>query len=143
MYSNILIPLDLSSADDAILEYVRPLARITNAKLTLIHVADGFMARNQQRMGESDEMRSDRAYLERRATQLRDDGFVVDAVLACGEPVKEIVTYADTGDYDLIAMSTHGHKFPADIILGSVASGVRHATGIPILLVPAKGRVKG
>ena len=140
LYSRILVPLDISAADEAVLEYIRPLARLTHAKLTLIHVADGFMARNQQRLGESEEMRQDRDYLERRTEELRGEGFDADAVLACGEPVKEIIACADRGDYDLIAMGTHGHRFPADLILGSVASGVRHSTTIPILLVPSKGR---
>ncbi len=113
------------------------------ARLTLVHVADGFMARNQERLNldESDEMREDRAYLERRRAELAGEGFTVDAVLACGEPTSHIVALAESKECDLIAMSTHGHRLIADMILGSVANEVRHRTEIPVLLVraPRKG----
>ena len=82
MYRHILIPLDNSPTDEAILTHIRGLARLTRARLTLLHVADGFMARNQVRLGldESDEMREDRAYLERRRKELAQDGFEVDMI---------------------------------------------------------------
>lgn len=137
MYKHILVPLDISSADEAILTHIRGLARLVNAKLTLIHVADGFMARNQNRLGESEEMRRDREYLEQRQEELRKDGFDVEAILACGEPVKQILAVADSEQCDLIAMSTHGHRMLSDFILGSVATDIRHRTRIPVLLVRA------
>ncbi len=104
-----------------------------------MHVADGFMARNQDRLGldESDEMRADRAYLERRKGELAGEGFRVDTILACGEPCEHITAVAAREACDLIAMSTHGHRMIADLILGSVASEVRHRTEIPVLLVRA------
>lgn len=140
MYQHILIPLDNSPADEAILQHIRGLARLTGARLTLLHVADGFMARNQERLGldESDEMREDRAYLSRRQAELAGEGFAVDAVLECGEPTDQILAIADRERCDLIAMSTHGHRLIGDLILGSVASEVRHRTDIPVLLVRAR-----
>jgi nucleotide-binding universal stress UspA family protein len=137
LYQHILIPLDNSPTDEAILTHIRQLARLTGARLTLVHVADGFMARNQKRLGldESTEMREDREYLARRAAELQGDGFQVDAVLECGEPADQILAIADREQCDLIAMSTHGHRFLSDLILGSVAEQVRHRTGIPVLLI--------
>ncbi len=139
MYRHILIPLDNSPADEAILKHIRALARMTGGRLTLIHVADGFMARNQERLGldESDEMRADRAYLQQRKDELAADGFDVSTVLACGEPSDHIVAVAQREQCDLIAMSTHGHRLISDLILGSVASEVRHRTDVPVLLVRA------
>ncbi len=135
MYTNIMIPLDNSATDEAILTHVRPLAKLTGAKLVLIHVADGFMARNQRYLGESEEMRQDRAYLEKRMAELKKEGFVVKAILAAGEPSREILENAAQEGSDLIAMSTHGHRGLSDLILGSVAEDVRHRTKIPVLLV--------
>ena len=137
MYEHILIPLDNSPADEAILMHIRKLARLTGARLTLVHVADGFMARNQKRLGldESDEMRDDREYLAQRAAELSAEGFKVGAILECGEPADQILAIADREACDLIAMSTHGHRFLSDLILGSVAEQVRHRTGIPVLLI--------
>ena len=137
MYQHILIPLDNSFADETILQHIRGLARLTGARLTLLHVADGFMARNQARLrlDESDEMRQDRAYLERRQGELAAEGFQVNSILACGEPADHILSVAEKEGCDLIAMSTHGHRFLSDLILGSVATEVRHRTNIPVLLI--------
>jgi nucleotide-binding universal stress UspA family protein len=139
MYRHILIPLDNSPSDEAILKHIRPLAQLTGAKLTLLHVADGFVARNQERLGldESDEMRADRAYLEQRQNELAGEGFQVSAVLECGEPVDRILETVEREGCDLIAMSTHGHRFLGDLILGSVANAVRHRTDTPVLLIRA------
>jgi nucleotide-binding universal stress UspA family protein len=137
MYKHILIPLENSKTDNVILEYIRPLARFSNARLTIIHVADGFMARNQKRLAESEEMRDDLEYLAKIEEGLRADGFTVNAVLACGEPAQHILETAQQEQCDLIAMSTHGHRGLSDIILGSVSSEVRHRTRIPVLTVRA------
>jgi len=137
MYQHILIPLENSKTDSVILEYIRPLARFTNARLTIIHVADGFMARNQKQLAESEEMRKDREYLAKIEEGLRADGFTVNTVLACGEPAEHILATAEQEQCDLIAMSTHGHRGLSDIILGSVSSEVRHRTRIPVLTVRA------
>jgi nucleotide-binding universal stress UspA family protein len=137
MYSHILIPLENSCVDNVILTHIRPLARLTNAEITLVHVADGFMARNQKDLGESEEMRDDFQYLKKREKELQEDGFVVKAILLYGEPSKEILALADKEKCDLIAMATHGHRFISDIILGSVASEIRHNTRIPVLQIRA------
>lgn len=137
MYKNILIPLENSVTDNTILTHIRPLAKLTNARITLVHVADGFMARNQKDLGESEEMRDDYQYLKRCELELKKDGFEVNSVLLYGEPYKEILALAEKEKCDLIAMATHGHRGLSDIILGSVASDVRHSTRIPVLQIKA------
>jgi nucleotide-binding universal stress UspA family protein len=137
MYNHILIPLENSSADNVILNHIKPLARLTNARIIIVHVADGFMARNQKDLGESEEMRDDYQYLKRRQIELQKDGFEVKSVLLSGEPYKEILALAEREQCDLIAMATHGHRGLSDIILGSVASDLRHRTKIPVLQIMA------
>jgi nucleotide-binding universal stress UspA family protein len=139
MYYSILIPIENSSADRTILDHVRTLAKMTGAKLLLLHVADGFAARNYKRLNlaESEEMQKDRAYLEQRATELRAEGFTVDHLLAMGDPAAEIVKIANANGIDLVAMATHGHRFVGDLIHGSTADKVRHAVKIPVLLLKA------
>lgn len=100
-------------------------------------MADGFMARNQHRLGESEEMRRDRKYLEQRQEELTGEGFEVTTVLACGDPAKEILARVVAADCDLIAMSTHGHRLLSDFVLGSVATEVRHRARVPVLLLRA------
>jgi nucleotide-binding universal stress UspA family protein len=139
MYRHILIPLENSLADEAILGHIKPLARMTGAKLLLVHVADGWVARNfdQLQLAESEEMKQDRAYLEKRQHELIGEGFSCDAMLALGEPADEIIKLAEMRDVDLIAMSTHGHRFISDILYGATADKVRHAVDVPVLLLRA------
>jgi nucleotide-binding universal stress UspA family protein len=138
LYSNILVPLDNSPTDETIINHVRKLAACFSAKVTLIHVADGFMARNQERLIESPEMESDTHYLGNRRRELMESGLNVEAVLVCGEPANEILAYAHKANCDLIAMATHGHRGLSDLILGSVASNIRHRTHIPVLMVKSQ-----
>jgi nucleotide-binding universal stress UspA family protein len=137
MYKRILVPLEHSPYDAAIVNHVRELARICGSSLVLIHVADGFAARNvnQLNLRESEEMRLDREYLERTCASLKADGFEVEPLLAGGDPSKEIADAAAREQCDLIAMSTHGHKFIKDMLYGSVANEVRHLSRVPVLLV--------
>lgn len=137
MYKRILVPVENSSYDDAILQHVRGLAKLCKASVVLIHVADGFAARNANQLGlrESEEMRLDINYLEKVTAELERDGIDADSVLAGGDPSKEIAAAAEREQCDLIAMSTHGHKFVKDVLYGSVANEVRHMTRVPVLLV--------
>lgn len=113
MYTNILVAIEHSGADRAVLEHVEGLARLTGARLLLVHVSEGWVARhfNELKLRESEEMREDRAYLESLCAQLRDRGLQVRARLALGDPVTELVKVAEEEQVDLIAMSTHGHRF--------------------------------
>ena len=141
MYARILVPLENSAYDETILAHVRRLSRqCGGSAIVLIHVADGWAARNikQLDLRESEEMREDRAYLERASAALRGDGFEADAVLAAGDPATEIAEAATRERCDLIAMATHGHRGLNDVVRGSVASELRHKTFVPVLMVRAQ-----
>ena len=143
MYQHILIPLENSAADETILAHIKPLARLARARILLVHVADGWVARNfdQLKLAESEEMKQDRVYLEQRQRELLIDGFSCDAVLALGEPSDEIIKLARDKDIDLIAMTTHGHRFISDILYGATVDKVRHAVDIPVFVI-SPGMVK-
>lgn len=140
MYSRILVPLENTATDAAILDHVRLLAKLCGSSLVFMHVADGWAARNIKHLDlqESEEMQKDRAYLEMIADDFEREGFRTDALLASGDPGAEIAAAAERERCDLIAMSTHGHKFLADFVRGSVANEVRHASMVPVLLVRAQ-----
>jgi nucleotide-binding universal stress UspA family protein len=137
MFSRILVPLEHSPYDSAILAQVRKLAKLCGASLRLIHVADGWVAQNYKelKLRESEEMRRDREYLEKLAADLAREGFHVEAILAGGDPTQEILAACEREQCDLIAMATHGHRFLNDLVRGSVVAGVRHRATTPILLV--------
>ena len=140
MYKRILVAVEHSPADRTILTHVTALAKLTGAELLLVHVADGFAARNFDRLKlrESEEMKADRAYLEGLKASLMAEGLAVNTHLALGDPAQELIRAADDGQVDLIAMSTHGHRFLSDVIHGATADRVRHLVKIPVLLLRAQ-----
>jgi nucleotide-binding universal stress UspA family protein len=144
MYKKILIPLDNSPADKAILEHIQPLAKLMKPTLVLIHVADGYGARFQKQLNlqDSEEIKQDSKYLESVKETLLQQGFTVITHLGRGEPSSYILRIAKRESCDLIAMATHGHRFIKDLILGSVAENIRHRTDIPILMVRAHPTIK-
>ena len=139
MYKLILVAIENSEADATILEHVEGLARLTGARLLLFHVADGWAARNfdELQLRESEEMVEDRAYLERRRSELAGRGFDVEARLGAGDPATEICKLAEQRQVDLVAMATHGHHGVADLIHGQTVDRVRHRLRMPVLLLRA------
>ena len=142
MYKRILVAAENSPADRAVLDHVQELARLTGATLLIVHVADGWAARNfhQLELRESEEMRADRAYLEELREELTGRGFNVETRLGLGDPASEIARVAGEERVDLIAMSTHGHRFVKDVLLGATVDRLRHMVKIPVLLVRSGSR---
>jgi len=137
MYKKILVALENGRADETLVPHIAALARQLGSELLLVHVADGFAARNYEQLtlAESDEIKADRAYLEKTADGLRQHGLHVATELAMGSPPAEIVKTAVAQRCDLIAMTSHGHKLIGDIFLGSTIDKVRHNTQVPLLVV--------
>ena len=140
MYRKILVALENSQADASLLPHIEQLAQLLHSELLLVHVADGWVARNfnQLKLVESEEMKADRQYLEETAARLRAAGLVVSAHLALGDPPREILKTAESQQCDLIAMTSHGHRLLGDLVFGSTIHEVRHRTSIPVLLVRAE-----
>jgi nucleotide-binding universal stress UspA family protein len=140
MYHRILVAVENSPADRTILTHIRQLAVLTQAEILLVHVADGWAARNfdQLKLRESEEMKIDRAYLQRLASELTAESLKVETELALGDPATELIRLAEERKVDLIAMSTHGHRFFNDLLRGTTVSKVRHVVKIPVLLLRAR-----
>jgi len=139
MYQKILVALENSRADETLLPHIAELAKLHGSELLLVHVADGFVARNYNQLSlmESDEMKEDQAYLDKSAGVLRQRGLKVDTFLALGDPAQGILKAADDSHCDLIAMTAHGHRLLGDLLFGSTINEVRHKAQVPVLLVRA------
>ena len=137
MYKRILVAIEHSDADRAILAHVEQLASLTGASLLLVHVADGFGARHfdDLKLRESDEIKGDRAYLEGLGRDLAAKGFTVETRLMMGTPSTELAKAVTEEKVDLLAMATHGHRFLEDLMKGSTVDRVRHMVTVPVLLV--------
>jgi nucleotide-binding universal stress UspA family protein len=138
MYETILVTLDGTRTDRAIIDHVKQLAKLANSRLVLLHVADGWAARTYGRDAVSPEISEDTTYLQTIREELQSAGIQTEAELAYGEPSKEIIKWVEQKGCDLVAMSTHGHRFLADVFLGTTASRVQHSISAPVLLLRAK-----
>ena len=139
MYRTILVALEHSRTDETILRHVAELAPHFGSRLLLVHVADGWVARHLDdlNLADSAEMREDRAYLDQVRERFAAQGIDAETLLLRGEPADAIARLCSERPVDLIAMSTHGHRFLADLILGSTANKLRHVVDVPVLLLRA------
>jgi len=138
MYDTILVTLDGTATDRAIIEHIKQLAKLAHSRLVLLHVADGWAARTYGPDAVSLEIAEDTAYLEKVQGEFEALGIPTEAELAYGEPANEIIKWVKQKGCDLVAMSTHGHRLLADIFLGATATRVRHSISAPVLLLKAK-----
>lgn len=136
---HILLPVDFSERCSAIAGHVRLLAKIYNAKVSLLHVADYVfigpagaglppipISTPQERIDELKES------LDKFAAK-HFSGTKVVSVVRTGDPAREIVDYASTQDVGLIAIPTHGRGIFRRFLLGSVTAKVIHDSTIPVL----------
>jgi nucleotide-binding universal stress UspA family protein len=114
MYDTILVTLDGTPTDRAIIEHVQHLAKLAHSRVVLLHVADGWAARTYGPDAVSPEIAEDTAYLE------------------------QIIQWTEQNPCDLVAMTTHGHRGLADLFLGTTITKVRHSVKVPVLLVKGK-----
>jgi nucleotide-binding universal stress UspA family protein len=138
MYKTILVTLDGTPTDRAIIEHIKLLARLAGSRVVLLHVADGWAARTYGPDAVSQEITEDKAYLQSVREELQSRGIPVDTEMAYGDPAREITKWVEQKHCDLVAMSTHGHRFLADLFLGTTASRVQHNVRVPVLLLRAK-----
>jgi len=138
VYKTILVTLDGTPTDRAIIGHVKGLAKLAHSHVVLLHVADGWAARTYGPDAVSREITDDKAYLKDVRDEFQSEGISADAELAYGDPVTEIVKWVEQKGCDLVAMSTHGHRFLGDLFFGTTASRVQHSIRVPVLLLRAK-----
>jgi len=138
MYQTILLALDTSPTDRAIIEHVKSLAAALHSHVVLLHVATGVQAKWSGPAAAGEEINQSQAYLNNVQQELQQAGLAAHTVLCYGEPAPEIVKYVESNNIDLVAMGTHGHRLLGDILHGFTASKVQHHVSIPVLLLRSK-----
>jgi nucleotide-binding universal stress UspA family protein len=138
MYKTILVTVDGTPTDRAIIEHVKQLAKLAQSKVVVLHVADGWAARTYGPDAVSREISEDTAYLQKVQEEFQSAGISAVSEMAYGEPANEIIKWVREKGCDLVAMSTHGHRFIADFFLGTTATRVQHNISVPVLLLRAK-----
>lgn len=138
MYKRILVTLDGTPTDRAIIDHIKPLALQLHSRLVLLHVASGMAAQYHRSDAAGKEVDEAQRYLAEVKKELADAGVPAETELAYGDPAREIITWINKKGCDLVAMSTHGHQFVADLVLGTTAIRVQHSISVPVLLLRAK-----
>jgi universal stress protein A len=138
MYNTILVTLEGTPTDRAIIDHIKPLAKLLGSRVVLLHVATGATAQYHGSEAAGREVEEGKDYLARVRLEMNEAGVRTEAEMAYGEPAKQIVNWVNQKGCDLIAMSTHGHQMLADLFLGTTAIRVQHSVKVPVLLLRAK-----
>jgi nucleotide-binding universal stress UspA family protein len=138
MYKKILITLDGTATDRTIIDHVKQLAGVMHSEVALLHVADGWAARQFGADAVSPEIREDTDYLDGVRAEFESAHIAAHSELAFGNPADEIIRWVKEKGCDLVAMSTHGHRGVGDLIRGTTVTKVRHNVSAPVLLLRAK-----
>ena len=133
IYRKILVTMDCSSVDDAIIEHVSALALQNSSQVSLLHVIHSHTLDQERVLREMSE-----PFLESRCKILQGKGIDARILIRSGEPDTEILKEIRNEDYDLVAMATHGHSFIGDTLFGSVSRTLKHTISIPLLLIGPK-----
>ena len=138
MYKTILVTLEATATDRAIIDHVKQLANKMQSRVVLLHVATGVPAQVHGADAAGQEIDQDQAYLAGVQAEFEAAGVKAEAKLAYGDPVTEICRWIENQGCDLVAMSTHGHGLIADVFLGTTANRVQHNISVPVLLLRAR-----
>jgi nucleotide-binding universal stress UspA family protein len=137
MYDSILVPTDGSEESMDALEEAIDLAKLTDATLNVLFVAD--TAQDSVTVVGTDVIDA----LEREGEEIvsevveraRESGVDVESEVVQGDPSKAIVDYAETIGADVIVMGTHGRRGLSRMLLGSVTETVIRTSPVPVLSV--------
>src|SRR3981189_3074626 len=124
MYKTILVTLDATPTDRAIIEHVKSLAKLAGTAVVLLPLPTGVPPKYHGPDAAGEEVEQDNVYLDRIKAEFSAGGIPTTTELAFGDPVREIIKWVNQKGCDLVAMNTHGHQFVADLFLGATASRV-------------------
>lgn len=130
IYKQILITMDCSPVDDAIIEHVSALAKQNNSTVYLIHIIHSHTIEQDRALHEKA-----KKVLTKKRELLQSKGIETNIILKSGEPEDEIVSVIENGDFDLVAMATHGHGILGDTLFGSVSRVLKHKISVPLLIL--------
>jgi len=146
----ILVPVDFSECSRVAVQHAALLAKSFGATIDLLFVweAPAFVAPEAmvgaagttQTLAQLASTQAETAMREF-ADSIRTEGTAIARTLVQqGDPARTIVELAESGDYDLIAMGTHGRSGFAHLLLGSVTEKVVRRSSRPVLTVRAKNK---
>jgi nucleotide-binding universal stress UspA family protein len=138
---NVLVALDGAPAAEQILEPAGTLAKVLGASCTLLRVVPSVVPHvvyTEAAIGAAlaDKLRAEaHVYLQRVAGSLRGQDIATQTrIIAHAHPATAILNEAASGEYDLIALATHGRRGLPRLFLGSVADKIVRGASVPVLM---------
>jgi nucleotide-binding universal stress UspA family protein len=143
--TRIMVPLDGSKMSADALMIAESMAAGLKAELVLFQAVEpvryvpGFetMAPNIVLPSDDEIKRSAAKYLDEIAAPLKQKGSKVSSVVISDAPAEAILDYADSGNIDIIAMTTHGFSGIKRWVFGSTTEKVLQASEKPVLVIPS------
>ena len=136
-YRRIGVAVEFTPADETVLVHAAALARHHGAPLLLLHVVEGPGATLYGPETADLESEQDRRNMAHLVDHIRGQGFDAEGALGFGTPSDELVRLTTTHHVDVLVLGTHGHRFLADLALGSTVAPVLHRLTIPVVVVPS------
>lgn len=138
-YKHLLLALDFGSDNQDLLDRVKSLVSLHQARLTLLHVVEYQAMSYGGDINLPDDIGLDKLLLEKGQAQLEELASTLDLTeLNCrtelGVPKHEITRIAQEIHADLIVVGSHG-RHGLQLLLGSTANGVLHLAGCDVLAV--------
>jgi nucleotide-binding universal stress UspA family protein len=138
--NRILIATDGSPAAEQAVEMGVELAKAEGAGVAVVYVVPRTELAGLTGFGvvgyvPREPTSEDEAVLEQAAALAHREEVPVVSRLLRGDPVAEIVAYAEVLDVDLIVVGSRGHGAIAAAVLGSVSRGVLAHSQRPVLIV--------
>lgn len=130
VYKNILVTIDCSPVDNAVIDHVSALAIQNKSTVYLLHVVHSHTLEQDRAL-----RAKATSSMEKYCNKLQQQGIEVQTIIRSGEPDDEILDEIEKNDYDLVAMATHGHSFFGDLLYGSVSRTLKHKIKVPLLLI--------
>ncbi|RJO62501.1 MAG: universal stress protein [Dehalococcoidia bacterium] len=144
LIKRILVPLDGSEMSEGALKTIEPMAAALGAEIVLFQAVEpvryvpGFetMVPNVVLPSDDEIKRSASNYLNGVEKPLKQRGIRTSSVIIADAPAEAIIDYADSGNIDMIAMTTHGFSGIKRWVFGSTTEKVLQAGSRPVLLIP-------
>ena len=134
-YKNIGVAIEHGDGDAIVISEALTLAKLHNAKLSLIHIVNtpGAMVHGSEE--KSLHSREDHTYIEELAREIEEHDLAVETTIRYGNPSEEIVKSVEEEGYDFLVLGSHGHHTFGDLFFGQTVESVRHSIKIPIMVV--------
>ncbi len=134
MYTRIMVALDFSTADAAVMQHALALAN-NETSFLFVHIVESAAALVYGDETDDLEAEDDSQRLKKFVDQINEMGLKAETRIGYGNPKVLLPEFATTFDADLLIMGAHGHGWFKDLLFGTTIEKVRHKVKVPVLIV--------